>query len=117
MPFGWAEPGRAPTPISGWMSAVQFAKVRATLEMRGKMGNIEVSFGYQTADATSSPDTAVGVGATITADGLGNPSAWGDLSGVTPGKQFIRFVLLTRNASGTTTNLARIGAVMDYVGY
>jgi len=30
------------------MDAVEFAKIRATLEMRGKMGNIEVKFAYQT---------------------------------------------------------------------
>ena len=122
--FGWTtvfasttSPTKATLPISDWMSAVEFAKIRATLELRGKMGNIEVQFGCQTVDSTASPDAAVGVGAFITADGLGNPSAWADLSAITPGKQFIRFVFLTRDASGTTTNLARISAVVDYYGF
>ena len=112
-----ASPTVTTIPISGWMTAVQYAKVRATLEMRGKMGNLEVSFGYQTADSVASPDTAVQIGAYLSADGLGNPSAWSDISTITAGKQFIRFVLITRNTSGTTTNLARVGAVLDFVGF
>ena len=97
------------------MDAVEFAKIRATLEMRGKTGNIEVKFAYQTADSVASPDTGVGVGSFITADGAGYPSAWADISSITAGKQWIRFGVLTQNTSGTTTNVARIFASLDYV--
>jgi len=110
-----ASPTTTFVPLCDWMDAVEFAKIRATLEMRGKMGNIEVKFAYQTADNVASPDTAAGVGAFITADGLGYPSAWADISSVTAGKQKIRFGVLTQNTSGTTTKLARISATLDYV--
>lgn len=90
---------------------------RVTLELRGRMGNLEVQFGYQTADVVTSPDAAVGVGSFLAADGVAAPTAWTDLSAVTPGKQYIRFVLLTRNTSGTATNLGRVSAVVDAVGF
>lgn len=119
--FGWhtvysntASPTTAFLPLSEWMDAVTFAKIRATLEMRAKMGNIEVKFAYQTADSIASPDTAAGIGSFVTSDGAGYPSAWADISSVTAGKQWIRFGVLTQNTSGTTTNLARIWATLDY---
>ncbi len=42
-------------PLSDRMDAVEFAKIRATLEMRAKTGGIEVKSAYQTADSARAP--------------------------------------------------------------
>lgn len=42
-------------PVTQWMSPASFQKIRATLELRARCGNIAVSVGYQVADVENNP--------------------------------------------------------------
>lgn len=102
-------------PVTGWMRASDFKKIRGTLEIISRLNNIEVSFAYQTADVENSPDTVTAFGAYKTSDGVHYPTGWTDVSSVMEGKQLVRIVLLAKNSSGTAVNLARVCGSVDVV--
>ena len=96
------------------MPAGPVLNIRGTLEMREKMGNIEVGIGIQTANVENAPDaTPTVVLARKTTDGVHYGDDYTGVASATKGKQLMRFVWLTANTSGSDLNFARVGGFVD----
>lgn len=100
-------------PATPWMEASRVDKVRATIELAAREGDLECAFGYQTANVENDPQAGAAVGAYQDADDVLYPTGMTDLSGVTPGKQLIRFGFMTKNTSSTNLNRGRAGGTFD----
>jgi hypothetical protein len=86
-----------------WGSVVGF-----DIELRGKFGNLEVAFGYQTADVENSPDAAVAVTSYVASNGFTFRGSLTDISATTAGKRLIRVVILVKLSSGSTLDLGSV---------
>ncbi len=103
-------------PATGWMKASDFAKVRATMEMRGITGtNLNVSVGYQTANVENAPGGDAVIGSYRTTADVFYPTGFTDISADTLGKVMIRLVWLVKLSSGSTIATARVGGSVDLV--
>lgn len=100
-------------PATGWMRAGDITKVRASFELRGVTGVLNVCVGYQTANAENSPDAHVTLGTLQTANNVYYGASFADIAANTAGKQFIRFVWVVKLTSGSTLSIGRVGGSID----
>ncbi len=92
-------------PSGGWEDISGITAARATGEMRGRTGNMQVQAAVQTANDIRSPDTpAIGIGAIMNTDGVGDPT--GETAISSGAKQFIRPGWLVSLTSGATLAFA-----------
>lgn len=103
-------------PASNWMTATEFGKLRANMEMRGITGTyLNVGVGYQTANVENSPggDTLLGSYHT-TADMYYGTSFSDEMANTLP-KQLFRFVWLVKLSQAGSLATARVGGSVDVI--
>ena len=102
-------------PATPWMDAADVGAVRfSKLEVAGRIGNILVAGGWQTADVENSVAASGEVGIYQNGDGVRYPTDNGleDISTATTGRQLIRFGYWVKLASGNTISFARVWSVL-----
>lgn len=101
-------------PISPWMAAGDVEKLRVPIEMRGRVGNIQIRAAYQSTNDQRTPGGASGFGGTLSAEGFEDPSSLEDVSAAFAGDEFWRMGLLCSNTSGSNFSAARVrGSLMQ----
>lgn len=105
-------------PVTGFMSVASIIKGRARMEMRNRIGSIEVIGAVQFANNPADPDAnPVLLGSTwLGANAIQYPAAYESLSGG-DAKQFGRLGYVCRNTSGSGSglSLALVCAYFDLV--
>jgi hypothetical protein len=94
-------------PVTGWMTAAQFAKVQADFELRELGPNLQVSVGYETANVENAPDAPNGIGGFQSTNGVHFATSWTDTSANTDGKKLFRLCLLAKLSTGAGLTLGR----------
>ncbi len=109
-------------PVTQWMSPASFQKIRATLELRARCGNIAVSVGYQVADVENNPtgDHPVESYSAPTTtgfrdqEGVHYPERWDTgIETQSVSSVLCRFGFLVENTSGTALSSARVAAKIE----
>lgn len=102
-------------PISPWLPAPTVNLVRLAFELAGKIGNIQCQAAYQLANDVRSPDSAVGFGDTVTADGVEDPSDWTDVGASFKARAWFRVGFLCTLSAGSTLALARAAGKLQII--
>ena len=102
-------------PTTGWMTAAEAAKVRATWEVSTESAaNCVTRPGYQTANVENSADTPAVLGTdTQTSVGVKYGTALTDISSATAGKALVRFGIYVKLASGSALACVRVAGSYD----
>lgn len=108
-------------PVTSWMDPSAFEKMRATLELRNRCGDITVAVGYQLADVETTPTATHSItsytgGPFKDTEGVFFPDQWDSgIDGETGGSQLIRFGFVVVNSVSTALTSARVSAKVDVV--
>lgn len=117
-----AAPGSQFIPVTQWMSPAEFQRVRATMELRAKCGDIRVSVAYQVADVENSPTGNHEIqsynGAPPTGyqhtESVHYPQRWdGLIEANSVSSVLCRFGFLVQNDTGGSLSSARVAAKIE----
>ncbi len=100
-------------PMTGFGSTAGVHQVRPSMEMRASSGACEIKFGYQLANDTESPETAVAVGSFLSSEGFSYGSSFTDISSATELKLYIRWGVWVQDTSGTKIEMCRASIRVD----
>lgn len=89
------------TAASNWIPAGSLDSARVYLEVRNRIGNIEIVPTLEFSNnVLTSGNTLVELGSYVSAEGISNPSAFTDVASSAAAAQWVRFGYTTRNTSG-----------------
>jgi len=105
-------------PVTGWIPTAGIQKVRCTIEMHGRNGNLSSAVAYEVTDDPQSPPggtSGTAIGSAVSSDGYSSQTSFTDITTDTNAKQFIRFGFVGKLTTGSTLATGRITAVLEIV--
>jgi hypothetical protein len=98
---------------SPWMPAGALTGARGVMELRERVGDIKVGIGIEVANVANAPLATAEVEPMTASTGVHFGDSFTALATTTQGRQLVRFVWLTQNATVNELAFARVGGYVE----